>query len=250
MSNVISLAKAANPSIEDICNQFLADESKRLSPKIFRRYEEVIYLLQSHLNNYAHDGLSNAERILFERHSDAEGGAHRNYCQLFGPEKIFDQLGGFLGYFMIRKVMAGEELKRASGTVIKKFSRWLGDKGFVTKEAAAEAAEEGSSAAKVLPQAERASQILGEHAEHSGIYPNDFENDDDYIEFDHLTISKLATGKLWLEYHDIGESKILGPIAVPAAATKLLKEGWEISCGLGRTRGKWQIIEMGNIYPN
>jgi len=65
-----------------------------------------------------------------------------------------------------------------------------------------------------------------------------------------MTITKLEPGKLWLEYPDIGDNKILGHISVPQSATKLLKEGWDLSCGLGRARGKWHIIEMWNVYPN
>ena len=36
---------------------------------------------------------------------------------MFGPEKIAENLGEFLDYFMVRKVIAGQELLKASGTV-------------------------------------------------------------------------------------------------------------------------------------
>ena len=250
MSNVIAMAQIAKPCINEVFAQFLEDQAKRLTPKTLRKYEQVISLLQSHLDNYGHDCLSTAEQALFEKHYNTEGNAHRNYCDLFGPEKVFETIGSFFSYFMIRKVMAGEELKRASGTVVKKLSQWLVERGLISEASAEKGEEEGSDAVTLLPLAEKASRILFEHADAQGLHPNDFEDDEDYIEFDHMTISRLEPGKIWLEYHDIGEDKTLGPVTVPASATKLLKEGWDISCGLGRTRGKWQIIEMGNVYPS
>ena len=42
-----------------------------------------------------------------------------------------ENLGEFLGYFMVRKVVAGQELLRAAGTVTKKLARWLHDQGFI-----------------------------------------------------------------------------------------------------------------------
>lgn len=248
-SNVITMAQIAKPNINDVFKSFLEEESKRLAPKTFRKYKEALDLLGSHLNSYGSEPLLTAEKAFFDKHYNAEGDAHRDFCDIFGPEKIFETIGSFFSYFMIRKVMAGEELKRTTGTVVKKLSKWLVEKNLISEESAASAEEEGSEASTFLPIAEKASRILGEHAYSKGLYPNDFEDDDDYIEFDHLTITKLEPGKLWLEYHDIGEDKVLGPISVPASATKLLKPGWDISCGLGRTRGKWQIIEMGNVYP-
>ena len=36
---------------------------------------------------------------------------------------------------------------------------------------------------------------------------------------------------------------------LPKEATSLLKEGWELSCALGRIRGQWRILEIANVYP-
>ena len=55
-------------------------------------------LLKSHLNNYAYELLDGAERREFDRLYDAEGAAHREYCEIFGREKIVPQLRHFLGW--------------------------------------------------------------------------------------------------------------------------------------------------------
>ena len=98
---------------------------------------------------------------------------------------------------MIRKVVAGEELKRAAGTVTKKLSKWLSAKGYVSEEEAQIGADEGAEAARDLPKAERAAQILADAVADLAVNPNDLA-DEDYIEFEHFTIGRIEPGKLWL----------------------------------------------------
>ena len=149
---------------------------------------------------------------------------------------------------MIRKVMAGQDLRRAAGTVTKKLSKWLAVKGYISEEEAQEGADDGTAAARDLPNAERAAQILVNAIESLAIAPNDLA-DEDYLEFDHFTISEIEPGKLWLEIFEGGKRDLCGPIRVPNSATKLLRRGWDISCSLGRVRGKWRILEVANVYP-
>ena len=139
----------------------------------------------------------------------------------------------FLNYFMVRKVMCGEGLKRAAGTVTKKLSKWLAENGYVSKEEAEDGVEEGSEAVRGLPKADRAARILSDHSDD---VPFDFEDlpDEDYVDFGHFMIDRIESGKLWLTDSYGGKEELYGPIRVPASATKLLQPGWEISCGLGR----------------
>ncbi|HLG19851.1 MAG TPA: hypothetical protein VI895_08580, partial [Bdellovibrionota bacterium] len=166
-------------------------------------------------------------------------------CQIFGPQQILPNLGMFLDYFMVRKVIVGQDLLRASGTVSKKLSRWLGERGYVDADAASEGAERGADAARDLPRAERAARILWEAAANSVVDPTDL-SEDDLIDFDHFTICKLRPGQLWLTHFESGKEQPLAPIAVPEAATKLLQEGWDLGCALGRVRGKWWLVEVGS----
>ena len=258
-AKIAKIAQPASPTIEQVLEEFLAEQRERLKPRTFSNYDDVIDLLQHHLNGYGHEGLSKAERALFEKHFCAEGDAHREFCQLFGPEKIPENLGSFLGYFMIRKVMAGADFKRAAGTVTKRLSKWLMTKGYISAEAGQEGAERAADATKDLPNAERAAQFLRDAARrlvfgpggilNPAIDPNDLE-DDDYMEFDHYPIAKVEPGRLWLEIPESDEDSALGPIPVPRQATALLRPGWEISCALGRIKGKWRIVEMANVYPS
>lgn len=244
----VKLPQPADPTIDQVLEEFLAQQRKRLKPRTVSRYEDVLNLLRHHLNGYAYEGLSEAESALFDRHFNAEGEEHREFCQLFGPDKIIGNLGSFLGYFMIRKVMAGQDLKRAAGTVTKKLSKWLAAKGYVSDDEAQAGTDRGAEAARDLPKAERAAGILFDAVENLAIDPNDLA-DEDYLEFDHFTITKVEPGKLWLENFEGGKTHLYGPLPVPNSATKLLREGWDISCSLGRVRGKWRIVEVANVYP-
>ncbi len=248
-AKIVKLAQPADPTIDQVFEEFLAEQRERLKPATISRYEGVLNMLRHHLNGYASETLSTAESALFDRHYDADGDEHREFCQLFGPDKIVENLASFLGYFMIRKVMAGPGLKRAAGTVTKKLSKWLAAKGYISEEEAQEGADEGAQAARDLPQAERAAQILVDAVVDLAINPNDLA-DQDYLEFDHYTIRKIEPGKLWLEIFEGGEGHLYGPLPVPNSATKLLREGWDISCSLGRVRGKWRIVEVANVYPD
>jgi len=248
MRNMKKDEKSVKPTIEKVLEEFLAEQMIKLKPKTASGYRDVIQLFKDCMNGYAYQSLSKAESALFEKHYNAEGQEHKEFCQLFGPDKIMENTGEFLGYFLIRKVMAGGDFKRLAGTVIKKLSKWLAEKAYISEEDAAMGEEEGVSAARDLPKAEKAGNILYESADHVGFDPDELD-DADYHDFDHYTIEKVESGKLWLEVYDESGKNTVGPIAVPKGATALLQEGWDISCAIARIRGKWKIVEVANIYP-
>ena len=124
-AKITRLPQPASHTIEQVFDEFLGDQRRRLRPRTLSTYEDVLGLLRDHLNGYAYQSLSTVEAALFDRYYNAPGDKHLEFCQLFGPDKIVANLGGFLGYFMIRKVVAGQDLKRAAGTVTKKLSTWL-----------------------------------------------------------------------------------------------------------------------------
>ena len=79
---------------------------------------------------------------------------------MFGPEHILENVGEFLNYFMVSKVMAGADTLRASGTVMKKLAKWLAEHDYVRIDDAALAIEQGADAARDLPAAEKLSTLL------------------------------------------------------------------------------------------
>jgi len=159
----------AQKTIEMVFDEFLQEQRKRLKPSTVRKYEDIIDLFRSCLDGYAYQGLNKKEGALFDRLYNAEGAEHREFCQLFGPGKIPSNVGEFLNYFMIRKVMCGKELKQAAGTVIKKLGKWLQEKGYVRPEIAADVVDTGAAAAKQLPAAEELAWMLADYADQTAI---------------------------------------------------------------------------------
>jgi hypothetical protein len=110
-------------TIDTVLNVFLRAQRLRLSDRTYRNYEDVIRLLRHSLDGYGYTSLSDADARRWKAAFDA--GDEEAFCHLFRPEKIPGQLSEFLGYFMVRKVMAGQELLKAAGTVTGKLVRWL-----------------------------------------------------------------------------------------------------------------------------
>ena len=114
---VVLFPTPADTTIEEVFDRFLTEQRTRLKDRTFANYRNIIGLLRNYLNGYAYSCLSESEGDLFDRYFNADDETHREFCQLFGPEKIPENLGGFLGDFMVRKVIAGSDFKRAGGTV-------------------------------------------------------------------------------------------------------------------------------------
>ena len=196
----------AKPTISETFDAFLADLKKGMSARTFRNYASTAELLQHCLNGYAYQDLDEDESKIFEKES-AKG---KKFCDIFGPDKILSNVGEFLDYFMIRKVMTSKEVLGAAGTMTKKLAKWLGEKGYADREEAEDAIEQGAEAARDLPKAEGLAMHLHEFTDWQGVDPKD-----DDLE-DHFSIVKVERGAIWLDGMLEGKAQPLGPITVPA----------------------------------
>jgi len=223
-------------TIDEALDEFLAAQQARLAPSTYARYADIVSLLRDHLNGYAYQALNQAEQGRLE-HAGEDGDGERAYCAIFGPEKIPGELGSFLGYFMVRKVIAGADLLKAAGTVTKKLARWLHEHGYIDAETAADVTEQAADAARELPAAARLSDLLtalSMRTPPAGI-------DEDAVIEDTLAITRIEPGKLWFGGH--------GPLAVPKQASDSAQLGWEAYVALVEHRGRWWLLENGAVYP-
>jgi len=156
----VQAARGHKPTISEVLAEYLRAEKSRLAPKTYARYADVIGLFTHSLNGYAASSLSQFDRARFDKHFDAEGEQHREFCDIFGPEHIIENVGEFLNYFMVSKVIVGADTLRASGTVMKKLAKWLVEQEYVKSDDADVAIEKGSDAARDLPAAEKLSTFL------------------------------------------------------------------------------------------
>lgn len=206
-----------------------------------RRAASDLQLLQRHLNGYAYETLSAAERRRFERHYNLEGAAHREYGDLFGPDTVVPQFGPFLSWFLVRKVMAGPEEKRQIARESGRFVTWLGETGHISASMAAAGAALAREAAQMLPRAEQVAHLLRPRLDAPPA------PDGETIEGQFL-VARLAPGKLWLECYEDGRT--YGPLTIPPKVSELLSGGWELSGMLGKTGRGWKVLEVWNVYPS
>ena len=227
-------------TISEVLAEYLRAETSRLAPKTLARYTDVIGLFTHSLNGYAANSLSQFERARFDKHFNAEGEEHREFCDLFGPEHIFENVGEFLNYFMVSKVMAGADTLRASGTVMKKLAKWLAEHDYVSTDDAAFAVEQGTDAARDLPAAEKLSTLLYD------LTAGRHEPRDSDIE-GRFSITKIEPGRIWLQDEDDGEN--YGPILLSEKATKLCRVGWTISGAVRKSGSRCVLVEAFQVYP-
>jgi hypothetical protein len=116
------MAKAkSGKTIDEVLDEFLAEQRARWSRSTSARYETVIHLLKSYCESYwpGHDGE-------YDRVTKAGG----TYCGTYGPGDIAGAFGMFLDYFMPRKVIGSEGTQKAAPTVVRKLAKWLVAKGY------------------------------------------------------------------------------------------------------------------------
>lgn len=236
--HLASMAQAA-PTIDEVLDAFLAEQRERLGARTLRRYEDIVELLRHSLNGYAYDTLDPPERARWE--AAFEAGDEEAFCRLFGPHELVDHLGSFLGYFMVRKVIAGDDLLRAAGTVTKRLAGWLNDRGLISDDQRHDAADRGAAASRDLPAADRLGYLLHEQMQQTPRFDPEDVPEEHYVE-DHLIIERVEPGEIWFEDG-------IGPIAVPHEASRLAQPGWGVNITLVMLQGRWHILELGFVYP-
>ena len=95
----------ADPTIEEALGEFVAEKAPSTSQNKRNRYEAIVELLSGYLDGYAYESLNRAESD-FWRTRWEEDEETKSFCRTFGPEKILSAVEPFLGWFVIRKVMA------------------------------------------------------------------------------------------------------------------------------------------------
>jgi succinate dehydrogenase flavin-adding protein (antitoxin of CptAB toxin-antitoxin module) len=228
----------AKPTISAVLEEFLKEETSKLSPATQGEYQDIVELLTHSLDGYAYQHLDKADSEKFDRLYNEE---ETEFCDIFGPEHILPNLDDFLSDFMVRKVIADKETLRAAGTVTKKLAAWLERKGYVSPSESSVASKKAAEAAKRLPKAEECAQLLYEFAQEQSVGATGG------LTFDHFKITKIEPGKLWLE--SIMSNLSLGPIAVPKEVSSKCEAGWSVSLMLGKKDGEWVIVDAGNVYP-
>lgn len=226
-------------TIDTVLDAFLREQRLRLSERTYRNYEAVIRLLRNSLDGYGYTSLSDADATRWQK--VYESGDEEAFCHLFGPAMIPPHLGEFLAYLMVRKVIAGQELLKAAGTVTGKLVRWLEQEAYIEPDAAEIASLQARESARTLPAAERLGSLLQGVAANAPDIDVDDVDDEDWVE-EQLMISDIEPGRIWFE----GDA---GPFDVPTRASELAQPGWIVFIVAARVKKRWHLLEVGSVYP-
>jgi len=233
----------AKPSIADVFAEYLAERQQKLAKSTFQKYQGIIETFEGCLDGYAYQALDPAEEELWRSRweVDEEAGS---FCRTFGPDKILGEIGGFLDWYVIRKVLGPQWIAERAGPVMRDFVGWLVEKGYVPAEDAEDAIDIATDAGRNLPRADKLTSLLYDLTE-APVRGKAIEDLD--IVGDMVSISKVEPGMLWFRGPD-GEE--IGPLKVPPAASKVASVGWEVSATHFLRTGKgWHLVEIGNVYP-
>lgn len=224
-------------TIDSVLDAFVDDQESRVSARTMRNYANVIALLRHSLNGYAYQSLDEADTKRFQEALNA--GDYEAFCHLFGPEHIPGHFGEFLGYFMVKKVLASQEVLRSAAAVTKKLTTWLYEQGYVSEEERNLGLDQ-AAAARDLPRAERLAELLYRQCGKGPAFNLNDIDSEDFIE-DLLTIERVEPGALYF-------TGGIGPLTVSEQASALAKAGWDVYLTLARIAGTWWAIEVGNVY--
>jgi len=227
-------------TIKQVFEEFLKEQQVRLKPSTYKGYEDAIYLFEQCLNSYAYQYLDDKDNKLFDKLYNDE---NKEFCEIFGPDKIgSSEISEFLDYFMIRKVMGSKGLMKTVGRVMRKFVKWMNEKGYMNEAEYENSAEIVDELKDELPKVEELSSLIYDYIQNSP--PEDFtESVDGYFR-----VIKIEPRKLWLEDY-IGGAGSLGPVSVSTEISSMCKVGWVICLELGKISKGWQMLESGNVYP-
>ena len=211
---------------------FLKEISKKHSNNTVQKYEDVLYLFKDYLVSYgelSYKEDKNGEFILTADTSEFE----------------FGHMSNFLEWFLIRKVMGPQWMLKAAPTIIKKYFKWLDEKGLLAAGVIEEALDTAKQAAKDLPRVDKAAELLFNLCDlNSSKYMDRDFDDDDYME-GYAEVVGILEDKLYLDY--AGEK--IGPVQVTREIAEHLKKGDTINLVVGRIGKKWVPLEVGNVYP-
>jgi hypothetical protein len=227
-------------TIKEIFDEFLVEQQARLKPRTYRGYEEAISLFEDCLDGYGHNSLSPEDADLFDELYD-EG---KEFCEVFGPDRITDsEIAEFLDYFMVRKVAGSNTLIEAVGRVIRKFVKWMGEKGYMDPERYEEASRTVDELKGNLVKVAELGDLIYDYI-HESPDVNFEETKDGYFR-----VVDIKPGELWLEDY-LGSDQVIGPVIVSEEISSRCKEGWAINLMLGKIGKSWRMLECGFVYQS
>ena len=211
---------------------FLEEISEKYSTNTVQKYEDVLDLFKDYLVRYG--------EISYKEDKDGE-----LILTADTSEFEFGHVSNFLEWFLIRKVMGPQWMMKAAPTIMKKYFKWLDQKGLLAEGVIDEVLDTTKQAAKDLPRVDQAAELLFNLCDlNSSKYMDRDFDDDGYME-GYGEVTGILGDKLHLDY---GGEKI-GPVQVTKEIAGHLKKDDTINLVVRRIGKKWVPLEVGNVYP-
>jgi hypothetical protein len=237
---------ARGPTIQRALRDFLADRRERLSPADFRLYRHVIFFLELCINNYGHRNLDDAERARYEALYDRPGDAGPHFFELFGPERLLPELDFFARAYLAEDVHTSDRVEKRAPEVVSALKEWLLETEIVPAWVVEREERLSRERARLGLRLRRLARKMSRRI--VSVEPEVLA-EDDYVRPDDHVIARIEPGRIWLRVFRSARAELIGPLLVPVSVTRAVREGWSLCCALGRLRGRWQIIELQEIYP-
>jgi hypothetical protein len=215
------MPKTATPTIREVLAEFLADQEGKVSDATLRRYRSGIDLFATCMDNYG---------VLDDKND------RRLFCDAAGPDQIPSLTEEFLGWFLVRKVIAGKVFLKSCGTAVKVLGAWLQEKGYIDADDAIEMGAKGKKAAKDLPKADALRDLLDSVSE--GVATGETEEG-------HFRIVGVEKGGIVVMAQTGEEMRVV----LRQDVTEQCVVGWSFSGVLGKRRTTWNLVEVWNVYP-
>ncbi len=238
-NKVEQFPRSAGPNIDEVLDSFFHEEKKGLASSSLNQYSIIIGFLRECLNSCGYQFLEEDEYHLWKKLSRNKKKG-REFCQIFGPDKIPEIIDDFLSYFML-KLCCGKNMIIASGRVIKRLGLWLKEKKYIAYEESSMMVEMGELAVKELPLVKEFEEKLFRLVENITLPQAEEKIEDVFL------IKEIEGNRVYLSATEVNR----GPIAVELSAdlTRLCKPGWMVYLHVMRTPHGWRISMTGGVDP-
>ncbi len=234
------ISPSTGPSIEETFASFLRAMNGRYSSATVSRYRKVIDQFRDHLDNCGPLHLTPEEEDRLN--SPAEPDAPASFCRIFGPDKIFKEIGGFLEAYTTKLLPVSASIHRSLPATLKNLSNWLAECEYIDEMTRRSAVQMIASSADKVQRAHCVIELLRKKEEERQPNP-DLELEGSHYRVVHVERTTLRLADpLGLEGSGIS-------VDIPAEVGQLVEEDWVIECHLGLIDGSWQITSISEVHP-
>jgi hypothetical protein len=246
-STAAAPAPSARPdiTIRETLGAFLEDRGRTLAPPELRLYQRVLFFLQYCVNNQAHRNLDEGARAHYERLYHESDGT-KQFDDIFGPERLLSELADFADVYIRKQIHTSDRVADRAKEIVADLREWLKDSGLVPFAAIREQESREPERRRLRRRLTRLVRAVERRL--VTVEPA-YLPDEDYVPGDYHLISRIEGGRIWLRVFRSAHPEEIGPIFLSRAHAERLRVGWNLCCGLGRLRGRWQIVELEEIHP-